>query len=109
MRTASRAIRAGGRCQLLHYTCRAVKDQRLLTVPLRQGILVRHPGPVYVSRSRARCRADAASAKWKRVDPCPTTRRARFPTGGPSMAALKVALVTGSGKRRIGWHVADAL
>src|SRR5438270_12791698 len=25
------------------------------------------------------------------------------------MAAAKVALVTGSGKRRVGWHVADAL
>src|SRR5438876_349372 len=25
------------------------------------------------------------------------------------MAPVKVALVTGSGKRRVGWHVADAL
>src|SRR5262245_33932761 len=29
--------------------------------------------------------------------------------GGKSMSSTKVALVTGSGKRRVGWHVAEAL
>src|SRR5437868_4262830 len=30
-------------------------------------------------------------------------------SGEVTMAETKVALVTGSGKRRVGWHVADAL
>src|SRR5262249_32299081 len=38
----------------------------------------------------------------------PARRTPRSPARRESMAA-KVALVTGSGKRRVGWHVAEAL
>src|SRR5262245_36508710 len=36
-------------------------------------------------------------------------RGGRGPGREETMAPVKVALVTGSGKRRVGWHVADAL